>query len=339
MIDTLIVGAGLYGATCAKLLTDAGQRVLVLERRDEVGGNCHDAVQYGVRVSSYGGHIFHTNSERIWTFVNKYADWLPYVHRVKAYHKGRLYSFPPNTATFQQLGISSDDPNVDEILKEAFFKGYTEKQWGTSIDKVPADVLKRIPIRRNDDDRYFTDTYQGLPAQGYTAMIDKMLNGIEVKTGIDYLENETYWNNRCRDVIYTGALDEYYKYDIGALEFRGLRFEHTPIYARHFQTAATINYCDADMPYTRIMDWSWFWPKDVTNTVITVEYPEINGETYYPINNSVNNSLYSKYAKRAEKAKWLHVGGRLGAYKYWNMDQAIGAAMEMTNKLLWKEKL
>jgi UDP-galactopyranose mutase len=337
MLDFLIVGAGLYGATCARLLTDAGKSVRVIERRDEVGGNCHDKVIDGVRVSSYGGHIFHTNSERIWEFVGRFADWLPYIHRVKANHAGRLYSFPPNRETFKQLGIAHDAPEAEGVIRKAFFEGYTAKQWGKPIEDVPAEVLARIPIRNNADDRYFTDTYQGLPADGYTAMIARMLDGVEVQTGVDYLEDEEYWNAQAREVIYTGALDQYYGYDAGRLEYRSLTFDTMRVDARQFQGAATVNYCDLDVPYTRIMDWGYFWPREVAHTVITAEYPAAKGEPYYPVNDAANNALHAAYQARANKAGWLHIGGRLGAYRYWNMDQTVAAAMAKVERLLERE--
>ena len=334
MTDFLIVGAGLYGATCARLLTDAGKRVRVIERRDEVGGNCHDKVIDGVRVSSYGGHIFHTNSERIWEFVGRFADWLPYIHRVKANHAGRLYSFPPNRATFEQLGIAHDAPEADAVIRKAFFEGYTAKQWGKPIEDVPAEVLARIPIRNNADDRYFTDKYQGLPADGYTAMIARMLDGVAVETGADYLADEEYWNAQAAEVIYTGPLDAYYRHDAGVLAYRSLRFDTMRVEGKHFQGAATVNFCDADVPYTRIMDWSYWWSTSNGHTVITAEYPADKGEPYYPVNDAENNTIHAKYAERAAKAKWLHIGGRLGSYRYWNMDQAIGAATALTERLL-----
>jgi len=337
MTDFLIVGAGLYGATCARMLTDAGKSVMVIEKRDEIGGNCHDRVIDGMRVSTHGGHIFHTNSERIWQFVNRFATFLPYVHRVKANHAGRLYSFPPNRTTFEQFGIRHDEPGAERVIREAFFEGYTAKQWGRPIEDVPGDVLKRIPIRNNHDDRYFTDVYQGLPADGYTAMIGAMLGGIEVKTGVDYLADEEYWNAQALEVIYTGALDDYYRHDLGRLEYRSLKFDTMRIEAKSFQGAATVNYCDADVPCTRIMDWGYFWPRKVKHTMITAEYPAATGEPYYPINDETNNKLHAAYLTRAEKADWLHIGGRLGSYRYWNMDQAIGAAITATERMLERE--
>jgi len=334
MLDVLVVGAGLYGATCARMLTDAGKRVTVIERRAEVGGNCHDSIVDEVRVSSHGGHIFHTNSERIWQFVGRFADWLPYIHRVKANVGGRLYSFPPNRTTFEQLGIAPDAPEAESVIRKAFFEGYTAKQWGRPIEDVPAGVLARIPIRTIADDRYFTDTYQGLPADGYTALITRMLGGIEVQTGVDYLSDEQHWNAQAAQVIYTGALDAYYHYDAGVLAYRSLRFDTRHVKAKQFQGAATVNYCDADVPYTRIMDWGYFWPHEGNDTVITAEYPAASGEPYYPVNDAANNTIHAKYAQRAKRAGWLHIGGRLGAYQYWNMDQAIGAAIALSEKLL-----
>jgi len=335
MYDVLVVGAGLYGATCAQLLTDAGKRVLVLEKRDHVGGNCADTVIDGVRVSRHGGHIFHTNSTRIWQFVNNFADWLPYTHRVLANAGGRLYSFPPNLTTYEQLGIDMDSDRLAPALKDMFFAGYTAKQWRKSIDDLPPGILDRIPIRETSDDRYFTDIYQGLPADGYSAMIIRMLDGIDVLCGVDYLDNGLNFENLGREVIYTGPIDAFYGYDLGRLAYRSLRFETRMVKQSPYQPAATVNYCDADVPYTRIMDWGQFWPKQVQHTVITTEYPADDGEPYYPVNDAENNALHSAYMYRSKKAlSYIHIGGRLGNYRYWNMDQAIGAAMALVERLV-----
>lgn len=328
MIEYLVVGAGLYGATAARLLKDAGREVLVLERRAVIGGNCHDALVDGVRVSTYGGHIFHTNSTRIWEFASRFTDWLPYIHRVKACAGGLLYSFPPNAITFEQLGTDDLD-----VIRRTFFAGYTAKQWGRAIDDVPADVLARIPIRQSRDDRYFNDIYQGLPAGGYTSMIARMLAGVPVELGTDYLADDQYWNARCCRVIYTGALDEYYRYDAGRLAYRSLRFDTRRVEQSPYQAAATVNYCDYEIPYTRIMDWGQFWPKQAAHTVITTEYPASEGEPYYPVNDEDNNALHAGYMKRAALSDWLHIGGRLGSYRYWNMDQTIGAATALVERL------
>lgn len=334
MIDYLIVGAGLYGATCARLLTDAGKRVLVLEKRDHVGGNCADTVIDGVRVSLHGGHIFHTNSDRIWHFVNKFSDWLPYTHRVLACARGRLYSFPPNLTTYEQLGIDIGAPGFEQVLRDKFFSGYTAKQWRKSIDDLPPGILNRIPIRETSDDRYFTDIYQGLPANGYSAMITRMLDGIEVLCGVDYLEDGLDYEDNAREVIYTGPLDALYDYDLGRLAYRSLRFDTQMVKQSPYQPAATVNYCDADVPYTRIMDWGQFWPKQVAHTVITIEYPADDGEPYYPVNDAENNALHAAYMARAKALGNIHIGGRLGNYRYWNMDQAIGAAMALVERLV-----
>lgn len=328
MIDYLIVGAGLYGATCARLLADAGKRVLVIERRAELGGNCHDSMIDGVRVSTHGGHIFHTYHRPIWDFVNRFADWLPYTHRVMAYHQGKAYSLPPNLRTYEQLMIPSDDV---QTIRSLFFEGYTAKQWGKPIDQVPTEVIQRIPIRDSYDDRYFTDPYQGLPRDGYTALITRMLDGIEVEHA-DYLTDELYWNERAREIIYTGALDEYYRYDAGRLAYRSLRF--TTHRSAYNLPAATVNYSDPTVSYTRRIDWGWFWGNAADgHTIITTEYPAAEGEPYYPVNDAANNALHERYLRRSAQADWLHIGGRLGAYRYWNMDQAIGAAMALVERI------
>lgn len=352
--DYLIVGAGVYGASFARLATDAGKHCLVIDRRDTIAGNVYDERVAGVLVNRYGGHIFHTNSEPIWDFVNRFSEFSRYEHRVKANFKGRLFSFPINLATFRELWGLEDLAEVQERLErervhfprpqnfeehvlsqvgeeiyETFFKGYTEKQWGTHPRNLPVSVAKRIPIRLTDDDRYFDDKFQGMPVEGYTAMVHRMLDGIEVRLGEDYTGGPVgiRWPHLSRArVVYSGPLDELFDYRYGKLGYRSLRFEHE--FTEPFGHA-TINYTDAAVPYTRIIDWAAFRPEQYqgsAQTPHTREYPASEGEPYYPINNDANHALYQQY--RALVPDWMIVGGRLGSYQYLNMDQAIGMAMK-----------
>jgi UDP-galactopyranose mutase len=334
--DYLIVGAGLFGATTARLLTDSGKRCLVIERRDHIGGNCFDELIDGVYVNRYGGHIFHTNNERIWRFVNKYSEWIPYEHRVKAYSNGRVYSLPPNLMTLQQLGVSRDDPLALELIRNKFFVGYSVKQWGRPYSEIPESVTRRIPIRDNWDDRYYGDRYQAMPARGYTEFIANLLDGVDVELETDYLDDDLYWNRKAAQVIYSGQIDRYYGYDLGMLEYRSLK--HVMFEAQEdIIGCATMNYPDMDVEYTRIMDWKYFGHRRTGGVgPITYEYPQGydgSNEPYYPVPTEENRRLYRQYVERLKLAPWLHVGGRLGAYQYYDMHQAIGAAMTLVERL------
>ena len=337
MFDYLVIGAGLFGATVARELKDAGKSVLVLERRDHIAGNCFDEEVEGIRVNRYGGHIFHTNSARIWRWINRFTLFDAYEHRVRASSRGKVYSFPPNLLTVQELGVPQS--RALELIMDMFYVGYSEKQWGMPFADIPPSLYARVPIRDTYDDRYFSDRYQGLPAGGYTAMVKAMLRDVPVQIGVDYLVDKSYWDRQAQQVIYSGAIDELYGYDLGQLEYRSLRFENT-IYTNDFQGCPTMNFCDKDIQYTRIMEWKFFgWNKaGIRQTVITREYPEAfdgNNERYYPIPTESNRELYRQYRERAE-AEGLIVGGRLGSYQYLNMDQAIGQALAVVDKL--KEK-
>jgi UDP-galactopyranose mutase len=328
MYDYLIVGAGLFGATAARVLADAGKSVLVIEKRSHVAGNCFDENWGGCYVNKYGGHIFHTNSRRIWDFLGRFTEWRSYEHRVKAHFKGKVYSLPPNLATFDQLGIKPG-PAADEVIRSMFFTGYTSKQWGRPIDQVPESVIKRIPIRRNYDDRYFSDRYQAMPDQGYTRMVERMLDAIPVQLGVDFLGDVDYWRQQARRVIYSGPVDALFGYELGRLEYRSLRHVTERVEIDDYQGCATMNYTDIDVPWTRILEWKHFgWRKEPRGeTVITMEYPSDEGDPYYPIEDEHNTALYARYAERAGQERWLRVGGRLGSYKYYNMDQVVAQAI------------
>lgn len=355
MYDYLIVGAGLYGATFARVATDAGKKCLVIDRREHLAGNCHDARQNGILVNTYGGHIFHTNSKPVWEFVNRFSAFSSYVHKVKVNYYGRIYSFPINLQTFQQLwGLETVEEVQERLEREkidryrggsfedwvlsqvgfdvynTFFKGYTEKQWNKSCQDLPQAIAKRIPIRMNHDDRYFSDKFQGMPTEGYTEMVRRMLEGIEVRLGEPYETKDLNWGFgfcvAAKKVVYTGPLDELFDYRYGKLEYRSLRFEHEALEGDH-QGCATVNYTDPETPFTRIIEWKHFRPEEQhRDTIVTWEYPADNGEPYYPVNTIHNNEIYKLY--RALVPDWMVVGGRLGSFQYYNMDQVIAQALK-----------
>jgi UDP-galactopyranose mutase len=348
MYDWLIVGAGLYGATFARTLTDAGYRCLIIEKRNVPGGNCADRLLDGVRIQEHGGHVFHTNNWGVWQFVNRFADFWPYRHRVKANYNGNIYSFPFNLMTLAQIyGITTPAaaadfmnglpaPNgtleswaisqIGYVAYNMLVKGYTEKQWGKPASELPMSIIKRIPVRMTYNDDYFDDTYQGLPVDGFSAMISSMLDGIEVRYGVDYLGIGP--SDLAAHTLYTGPLDALFDYDLGTLAYRGLRWE----WNRHesdYQGAATINYTAADVPYTRIIEYRHFMQNPPAHSITATEYPtewQPGDEPYYPVNDAMNNALACVYKARAREMG-IHTGGRLADYKYYDMHQAIGAAM------------
>ena len=330
MIDYVIAGAGLFGATCARLLTDAGKRVIVIEKRKQIGGNCADEERDGILVGKYGGHIFHTNSKTIWEFVNEYAEWQQYEHRVKAMYKGRLYSFPINRMTFDQFGLPMNEKTM-EILIEIFYMDYSEKQWGRPITRIPEAILKRVPIRDTVDDRYFSDKYQGMPIGGYTKFIEYLLEGIKIEKNTPISRDYPYWQGQTCKLIYTGQIDAFFRYKLGRLEYRSLEFRTLKL-SGDFQGCATVNYADRDIPYTRILEWKHYYHQELPHTIFTYEYPRpgvSTAEPYYPIRDDENMELYKEYKKVVDDLPWLLVGGRLGSYQYLNMDQTIAQAMKL----------
>lgn len=336
MYDFLIVGAGLTGATLAQQLTQAGASCFVVERRDHIAGNCYDTEIDGLMVNRYGGHIFHTNSSRVWEYVNHFAAWEPYEHRVKAHYRGTVYSFPPNKMTLQQLGLHGDEQHTQAVLLATFFAGYSFKQWGRPLSDIPNGIIKRIPIRDTWDDRYFTDKYQGLPVGGYTSMVERMLRDVDVSLQTDYLADRKVLNRLAKKVIYTGPLDALYDYDYGRLEYRSLHFDSQWISANDYQGCATMNYTDYQPDFTRILEWRHFGHKPATGqTLITREYPQDydgRNEPYYPVNDNKNNDLHRQYAARAD-ADGIIYAGRLGRYRYYDMDQAIAAGLKLAGEL------
>lgn len=364
MYDYLVVGAGLFGAVFACEAKKNGKKVLVVEKRDHVGGNVYTKEMEGIHVHKYGAHIFHTNDKEVWDYVTQYAKFMPYVHMPKANYHGKIYSLPFNMHTFQEMwGVTSEEEakaiiekqrgeivgepkNLEEQaislvgrdVYEALVKGYTEKQWGRECKDLPAFVIKRLPVRFTFDNNYFNAAYQGIPKEGYTKLIEQMLEKIEVRTKIDYLKEKEKYDKIAKKVIFTGPIDAYYHYKLGKLQYRSLEFQEEIIDKPQFQEASVINYTDAKTPWTRIIEHQWFMGKPNESrkkTVITKEYPKEwseEDEPYYPINDERNGKLYEAYAALAKKEENVSFGGRLGAYKYYDMDQVIRAALDLAKR-------
>ena len=362
--DYLIVGAGLFGATFAQKAREAGKTVLVIDKRAHVGGNIYTEDIAGIQVHKYGAHIFHTNDHRVWEYVNRFATFNRYTNSPMANYHGELYSLPFNMLTFNKMwGVVTPDEakakieeqrresgicepqNLEEQaislvgkdIYEKLVKGYTEKQWGRPCHALPAFIIKRLPVRFTYDNNYFNALYQGIPTDGYTAMVEKMLEGIEVRLGVDYLENRDTYSKIAAKTVYTGAIDAYFDYCFGALNYRSIRFETEGLDTDNYQGNAVINYTDAETPYTRIIEHKHFVFGTQKGTVISREYsrewtPEI--EPYYPVNNEANNALYEKYRALAEKEEKVIFGGRLGQYRYYDMDAVILSALDTAEREL-----
>jgi len=360
--DFLIVGAGLFGAVFAREATDRGRRVLVIDSRDHVGGNCYTEEREGIQVHVYGSHIFHTANARTWAYINRFADFNHYYHRVKVNFEGRLYSFPINLMTLHQIWgvITPQDAErklatvrqpvansrnleewclsqVGEELYRTFIQGYTAKQWGRMPTDLPASIIKRLPVRMTYDDHYFHthDRYEGIPVGGYTAIFDRMLAGIEVRTGVDFFEERELLASLADRIVYTGPIDRLFGYRWGALDYRSLRFVHD-VRDGDYQGCAVVNYTSAAVPYTRVVEHKHFAFSDAPRTVVTFEYPERFTGTnipYYPINDKQNNTLYARYAEAARGSDMI-MGGRLASYKYMDMDMVIGQALNRADQEL-----
>lgn len=356
--DYLIVGAGLYGSVFARLATDSGKKCLVIDKRDTVAGNIYTEDVNGINVHKYGAHIFHTSNKEVWEFVNKYAEFNRYTNSPIANYKGEIYSMPFNMYTFNKMwGVVTPEEarkKIDEQMAdcrveepknleeqamnligkdiyEKLVKGYTEKQWGRKATELPGFIIKRLPVRLTYDNNYFNDTYQGIPIGGYTKMVENILDGIEVRLGVDFLKNRTEYEALADKIVYTGMIDEYYDYCFGELEYRSLRFETEVMPdVDNYQGNAVVNYTDSETPYTRIIEHKHFEFNTCKGTVVSREYPATwkkGDEPYYPMNNDKNNELYQKYAKKAEEDNKVIFGGRLGKYKYYDMDDTIEVAL------------
>ena len=359
--DFLVVGCGLYGIVFARQMTDANKKVLIIEKRNHIGGNCYTEEYQNINIHKYGPHIFHTDNKTVWDYVNHFAQFNNFINRPKVFYKDKLYSFPINLMTLYQLWnvltpaqaekklkatlVPNDNPEnmedwaisqVGRQIYEIFIKGYTKKQWGKNPNELPSNIIKRLPIRLTFDDNYYSHRYQGIPIGGYTIMFGKMLDGIEIKLETDYFDNKSYWDSVASNVVYTGKLDEYFNYKYGELEYRGLRFENK-ILKGDFQGNAVINYTDEALAYTRVIEHKHFEFIQNKNTVVTWEYPDKydkNKIPYHPVNTDTNNKLYERYEQEAVKEKNLILGGRLAQYKYLDMDQVMLAALETSRKFI-----
>lgn len=356
--DYVLVGSGLYSGVFAYLAGKKGKKCLVVEKRGHIGGNIYCAELEGIHVHRYGAHIFHTSNKEVWQFVNSLAEFNRYTNSPVANYKGEMYNMPFNMNTFsrmwgistpaeakakidgQRASVQGEPENLEEQaislvgtdLYQKLIKGYTEKQWGRDCKDLPAFIIKRIPVRFTYDNNYFNDLYQGIPIGGYNVIIDKLFEGCEILTGVDYLENKEHYDSLGEKVIYTGMIDAYYGYRFGKLEYRSLKFETEVVETDNYQGVAVVNYTDRETPYTRIIEHKHFEFGTQPKSVITREYPVTWSEglePYYPVNDEKNQELYRKYAELAEMEDRVIFGGRLGEYKYYDMDKVIESAMKM----------
>jgi UDP-galactopyranose mutase len=370
MYDYLIVGAGLFGSVFARQATDAGKKVIVIDKRPNIAGNVYTEDIEKIHVHKYGAHIFHTNNKEVWEYVTKFAEFNRFTNSPVANYKGELYSLPFNMYTFNKMwnvitpqeaaakieeqrkeaGIT-EPQNLEEQaislvgkdIYEKLIKGYTEKQWGRDCKDLPSFIIKRLPVRLTFDNNYFNALYQGIPVGGYTKMVANMLDGIEVRLNTDYLENKDELDKLAEKVVYTGAIDAYFDYKLGALEYRSVRFDTEVLDTPNFQGNAAVNYTDRETPWTRIIEHKWFEfgkddeGNDIPKTVISREYSsewKVGDEPYYPVNDEKNGKLYQEYKKLAEDEKNVIFGGRLGEYKYYDMDAVIASALDLCEKEL-----
>ncbi len=373
MVDYLIVGAGLYGATMAERLSHEGKKVVVVDKRPHVAGNVYTENIEGINVHKYGAHIFHTNNKDVWMYVQQFAEFNRFTNSPVANYKGELFSLPFNMYTFNKMwGVVTPEDAAEKIeeqrhaagisepknleeqaislvgtdIYEKLIKGYTQKQWGRQCSELPTFIIKRLPVRLTFDNNYFNALYQGIPVGGYTKMVEKMLDGIEVRLGVDYLENKAELNMLADKVIYTGPIDAYFGYKLGTLEYRSVRFETEVLDKPNFQGNAAVNYTDADTPWTRIIEHKWFEfgkdenGNDLPKTVISREYSsewKVGDEPYYPVNDERNSKLYAKYKALADKEYNVIFGGRLAEYRYYDMDTVIAAALNMFKDLEYSD--
>ena len=368
--DYLVVGAGLYGAVFAQKAKEAGKTVLVIDKRPNIAGNVYTEEMEGINVHIYGAHIFHTNNKTVWDYITKFAEFNRFTNSPVANYKGELYSLPFNMYTFNKMwgvvtpeeaaakieeqkkaaGIT-EPKNLEEQaislvgtdIYEKLIKGYTQKQWGRPCTELPSFIIKRLPVRLTFDNNYFNALYQGIPVGGYTKMVANLLDGIEVRLGVDYFDNKEEYDAMADKVVYTGAIDAYFDYKLGTLEYRSVRFETEVLDMPNFQGNAAVNYTDAESPYTRIIEHKWFEfgkdanGNDLPKTVISREYSsewKLGDEPYYPVNDEKNGALYAQYKELADKEEHIIFGGRLGEYKYYDMDAVIASALDMAAREL-----
>lgn len=361
--DYLIVGSGLFGAVFAQQMTERGKKCLVVDKRLHIGGNVYSEEIEGIQVHKYGPHVFHTNNEEVWRYVNRFSRFNRFTLGTIANYCGEIYSLPFNMYTFNKMwGVTKPEEAAEKIrlqreaaeisvprnleeqaislvgtdIYEVLIKGYTEKQWGRPCNELPTFIIKRLPVRFTYDNNYFNALYQGIPMGGYTQMIANMLKNIEVRLGVDYLTNKVELDSLANQVVYTGPIDAYFGYSLGALEYRSVRFETEVLDTPSFQGNAVVNYTDRETPYTRIIEHKWFefGAGNQDKTVISREYStewKSGDEPYYPVNDEKNSTLYAQYKTLADKEQKIIFGGRLGEYRYYDMDQVILRALEVVN--------
>ena len=368
--DYLIVGAGLYGATFARQMKESGKKVLVIDKRPTIGGNVYTENVEGINVHKYGAHIFHTNNKKVWDFVNRFATFNRFTNSPVANFHGELYSLPFNMYTFNKMwgvvtpreaaakieeqrkaaGIKEPENLEEQAISlvgtdiyEKLIKGYTEKQWGRPCTELPSFIIKRLPVRFTFDNNYFNALYQRIPVGGYTKMVRNMLEGIEVKVNADYLKNKAEYDSMADHVVYTGPVDAYFGYKLGYLQYRSVKFETEVLDIPNFQGNAAVNYTDSETPWTRIIEHKWFEfgkdenGKNIQKTVISREYSsewKPGDEPYYPVNDKKNSDLYQEYRKLADQENKVIFGGRLGEYKYYDMDKVIEEALKISSECI-----
>ena len=363
--DYLIVGAGLFGAVFAREATNKGKRVLVIDKRSHIAGNVYTYEQEGINVHKYGAHIFHTNNKEVYDYLSKFCTFNRFTNSPVANYKGELYSLPFNMYTFNKMwGVVTPDQALDKIndqrkeitsepknleeqsislvgrdIYEKLIKGYTEKQWGRACSELPAFIIKRLPVRLTFDNNYFNALYQGIPIGGYTNLVKNLLDGIEVQLNTDFLKNKEYLSSIAKKIVYTGPIDEYFDYSLGTLEYRSVRFETELLDIPNYQGNAAVNFTDRETPYTRIIEHKWFEfgldknGKEMPKTIISKEYSsewKKGDEPYYPVNDDKNSKLYLQYKELSKHETNVIFGGRLGEYKYYDMDKVVEVALNLT---------
>lgn len=363
MYDFIIVGAGFFGSICAYELNKIGKKVLVIDKKDHIGGNCYSDNKNNINIHKYGPHIFHTSDKEVWDWINNFTDFNGFVLQTVANYKNELYSLPFNMWSFYQMWGINNPSEVKKIIKEQssviknkpqnleeqaislvgtdiyekLIKGYTEKQWRRESKNLPPDIIKRLPVRFTFNNNYFNDTYQGIPIGGYTKIFEKILNGIELKLNVDYLKDKDYYDSISKRIIYTGPIDRFFEYKYGVLEYKTLKFEHKLYNIENYQGNPIINYTDSDVPYTRVVEHKHFEDSISDETWVTYEYPVEYipkvSEPYYPVNDKINNEIYNKYKEESKNTENIIFGGRLAEYKYYDMDDVIKSALETVKNI------
>lgn len=356
----VIVGSGFFGSICAYELSKK-YKVLVVEKRNHIGGNCYTENVDGIQVHKYGAHIFHTSDKKVWNYVNQFAEFTPFVNSPLANYKGEIYSLPFNMWTFYQLWGTKDEDTVKGKIEsqrfkgtvtnleeqalsmvgsdiyEKLIKGYTEKQWGRKCSDLPASIIKRLPVRFSWNNNYFNDTYQGIPKGGYTQIFEKLLEGIDLHTSVDFFDQKDYYESIGEKIIYTGPIDRFFEYQFGKLDYRSLRWREHKIENDNFQGNPVVNYTDIETPFTRILEHKWFDHQNQKGSIISLEYPQDytgDNEPYYPVRDEENVMKYQQYKSLADNSEKYIFGGRLGTYNYYDMHQVVAQALTTVQKLL-----